>query len=90
MLFRSNPKPYSGAYYISGANTNNNRKYGDPDKTSASSEGSSETSSDSAPSDTNSAPTFLGDSPSHSGDKAAPTASNIKGRVVKVICDIKG
>ena len=28
---RLNPKPYSGAYYISGANTNNNRKYGDPD-----------------------------------------------------------
>ena len=26
-----NPKPYTGAYYISGANTNNNRKYGDPD-----------------------------------------------------------
>ena len=26
-----NPKPYAGAYYISGANTNNNRKYGDPD-----------------------------------------------------------
>ena len=29
---RLNPKPYSGAYYISGANTNNNRKYGDPDR----------------------------------------------------------
>ena len=29
---RLNPKPYAGAYYISGANTNNNRKYGDPDK----------------------------------------------------------
>ena len=28
---RLNPKPYSGAYYISGVNTNNNRKYGDPD-----------------------------------------------------------
>ena len=28
---RLNPKPYSGIYYISGANTNNNRKYGDPD-----------------------------------------------------------
>ena len=27
-----NPKPYSGAYYISGVNTNNNRKYGDPDR----------------------------------------------------------
>ena len=29
---RLNPKLYSGAYYISGANTNNNRKYGDPDR----------------------------------------------------------
>ena len=28
---RLNPKPYFGTYYISGANTNNNRKYGDPD-----------------------------------------------------------
>ena len=28
---RLNPKPYSSAYYISGVNTNNNRKYGDPD-----------------------------------------------------------
>ena len=27
-----NPKPYSGAYHISGVNTNNNRKYGDPDR----------------------------------------------------------
>ena len=26
-----NPKPYAGTYYISRANTNNNRKYGDPD-----------------------------------------------------------
>ena len=62
----------------------------DYSETSASSEGSSETSSDSIPSDPNSAPTFLGDSPSHSRDKAAPVASNIKGCVVKVICDIKG
>ena len=29
---RLNPKPYSGAYYISGANTKNNRKYGDPNR----------------------------------------------------------
>ena len=29
---RLNPKPYSGTYYISGSNTNNNRKYGDPDR----------------------------------------------------------
>ena len=59
-------------------------------ETSASSEGSSETSSDSTPSDLNSALTFLGDSPSHSGDRVAPMASNIKGHIIKVICDIKG
>ena len=62
----------------------------DCSKTSASSKGSSETSLDSVPSDPNSALTFLGDSPSCSGDKAAPMASDIKGRIVKVICDIKG
>ena len=59
-------------------------------KTFASSEGSSETSSDSAPSDLNSAPMFFRDSLSHSRDSVAPAASNIKGRVAKVICDIKG
>ena len=32
----------------------------------------------------------LRDSPSRSGDKAAPVASDIKGHVVKVICNIKG
>ena len=62
----------------------------DCSKTSTSSKGSSETSLDSVPSDPNSALTFLGDSPSHSGDKAAPTASDIKGHIVKVIRDIKG
>ena len=59
-------------------------------ETSASSKGSLETSLDSIPSDPNSALTFLRDSPSHSGDKVAPTASDIKGHVIKVICDIKG
>ena len=62
----------------------------DCSETSTSSEGSSETSSDSVPSDPNSAPMFLGDSPSHSRDKVAPVASDIKGHVIKVICDIKG
>ena len=62
----------------------------DCSKTSTSSEGGSETSSDSVPSDPNSAPTFLRDSPSRSRDKAAPTASDIKGHVIKVIRDIKG
>ena len=62
----------------------------DCSETSTSSEGSSETSSDSVPSDPNSAPMFLGNSPSHSRDKAAPVASDIKGRVIEVICDIKG
>ena len=59
-------------------------------KTSASSKGNSETSLDSAPSDPNSTPTFFRDSLSHIGDRATPMASNIKGRVIKVICDIKG
>ena len=44
----------------------------------------------SIPSNPNSAPTFLGDSSSCSGDKVAPMASNIKGRVIKVIRNIKG
>ena len=59
-------------------------------ETSTSSEGNLETSSDSAPSDPNSTPTFLGDSLSHSRDKVTPTTSDIKGQVVKAICDIKG
>ena len=62
----------------------------DCSETSASSKGSSETSLDSIPSDLNSALTFLRDSPSHSRDRAAPAVSNIKGRIVKVICNIKG
>ena len=33
---------------------------------------------------------FFGDSLSHSGDRVTPVASDIKGCVVKVICDIKG
>ena len=59
-------------------------------ETSVSSEGNLETSSDSAPSSPNSALTFFRDSPSHSGDRAAPAASDIKGYVIEVICDIKG
>ena len=59
-------------------------------ETSTSSEGNSETSSDSAPSNPNSTPMFFRDSPSCSGDRAAPTASDIKGCVTKVICNIKG
>ena len=59
-------------------------------ETSASSKGNPETSSDSTPSDLNSALTFFGDSPSRSRDKVTPTTSDIKGQVVKAICDIKG
>ena len=59
-------------------------------KTSTSSKGNPETSSDSTLSDLKSSLTFFGNSPSHSGDRAAPVASNIKGRVIKVIHDVKG
>ena len=59
-------------------------------ETSISSEGNSETSSNSAPSDLNSTSMFSRDSPSHSGGRAAPMAPDIKGHVIKVICDIKG
>ena len=59
-------------------------------ETSASSEGNPETSSDSAPSDLNSALMLFRDSPSCNGVRATPTASNIKGQVIKVICDVKG
>ena len=62
----------------------------DCSETSTSSKGSLETSSNSIPSDPNSTPMFLGDSSSCSRDRAAPVASDIKGRVVKVIHDIKG
>ena len=58
-------------------------------ETSAFSEGNLETSLDSTPSDPKSDPTFFGNSLSCSGDRAAPTASDIKGRVVKVIRDVK-
>ena len=44
----------------------------------------------STPSDPNSTPTFFRDSPSRSGDRATPTASNIKGHIIKVIHNIKG
>ena len=59
-------------------------------ETSTSSEGNPETSSESTLSDPKSAPTFFRNSLSCSGDRAAPVASNIKGQVVKVICDVKG
>ena len=59
-------------------------------ETSTSSKGNPETSLDSAPSDPNSALTFFRDSPSCNEDRATPMASNIKGRVIKVICNMKG
>ena len=59
-------------------------------ETSASSKGNPETSSDSAPSYPKSGPTFFKNSLSRSGDRVAPMASDIKGRVVKVIHDVKG
>ena len=59
-------------------------------ETSTSSKGNPETSLDSAPSDLNSALTFFGDSLSHSGDRVTPVASDIKGRVIKVVCDMNG
>ena len=59
-------------------------------KTSASPKGNLETSSNSAPSNLNSTLTFSRDYLSHSRDRVAPTASNIKGHIVKVIHDIKG
>ena len=52
--------------------------------------GNPETSSESALSDPKSALMFYGNSPSHSGDRAAPMASDIKGRVIKVIRNVKG
>ena len=72
------------------SNPSSNTPSKDYSETSTSSKGSSETSLDSIPSDPNSALTFLRDSPSHSRDKAAPTASDIKGQVIKVIHDVKG
>ena len=48
----------------------------------------SSASSDSAPSDPKSGPMFFRNPPSHSGDRATPTASDIKGRVIKVICNV--
>ena len=80
----------SPQHYCLHSNPSSDTPSEDYSETSTSSEGSLETSSYSVPSDPNSAPAFLGDSPSGSGDKAAPAASDIKGRVVKVICNIKG
>ena len=59
-------------------------------ETSASSKGKLETSSNSTPSDLNSAPMFSRYSWSCSRDGVAPAASDIKGCIIKVICDIKG
>ena len=59
-------------------------------ETSASSESNPETSLDSTPSNLNSALTFFGDSLSHNRVRATPAASNIKGRVIKAIHDVKG
>ena len=59
-------------------------------ETSTSSEGNLETPSVSAPSDPNSALTLLGDSPSCNRVRVTPTASDIKGQVIKVIRNVKG
>ena len=59
-------------------------------KTSASSKGSLETSLDSVPSNLTSDLTFFGDSLSHSRYKVTPIAFDIKGCIIKVICNIKG
>ena len=59
-------------------------------ETSTFSKGNPETSSDYTPSDLNSSLMLFRDSPSHSGDRVTPVGSNIKGQVIKVICDIKG
>ena len=59
-------------------------------KTSASFEGNLEISSNSAPSDLKSTPTFSRYSWDCNGDRAAPMASDIKGHVTGVICNIKG
>ena len=59
-------------------------------KTSTSSKGNSEISSDSTPSNLNSTPTFSRYSWGCNRDRVAPTASDIKGHVIRVICDIKG
>ena len=59
-------------------------------KTSASSKGNPETPSVSAPSDPNSALTLFGNSPSCNRVRATPAASDIKGQVIKVICNVKG
>ena len=59
-------------------------------ETSASSKGNSEISSKSAPSNLNSALMFSRYSQGCSGDGAAPTGSDIKGHIIRVICDIKG
>ena len=59
-------------------------------ETSASSESNPKTSSDSTPSNLNSALTFFGYSLSHDRVRATPAASDIKGQIIKAICDVKG
>ena len=70
------------------SNTSPNTPSNGCSETSASSKGNLETSLDSTPSNPNSTPTFFGDSLSHSRDRATPAASDVKGQVIKVICDI--
>ena len=74
--FHSNPSP--------------NTSFEGCSKSSASSKGNPETSLDSAPSDQKSGLMFFGNSLSCNRDRVAPTASDIKGQVVKVIHDVKG
>ena len=59
-------------------------------ETSTSSKSNPDTSLDSTPSNPNSTPTFFGDSLSHNRVRATPVASDIKGQVIKAICDVKG
>ena len=59
-------------------------------ETSASSESNLKTSLDSAPSNLNSTPTFFGDPLSQDRVRATPMASDIKGQIIKAICNVKG
>ena len=59
-------------------------------ETSTSSESNPKTSLDSAPSNLNSAPMFFRDSPSCNRVRATPAVSDIKGQIIKAICDVKG
>ena len=59
-------------------------------KTSVPSKGNSEISYDSTPSNPNSTPTFSRYSQGCSRDGVAPMPSDIKGHIIRVICNIKG